>query len=290
MPLVLFFLLLNTFLSAWKWHVLLQSDGVDIPLCTLTGSYMVGTFFNMFLPSNIGGDSYRIFDIKQRGNDVMQSATSVFADRLSGFFALVTLSLVSSVFVVRATSELYFLLLPLSIFIVLLGLIWALYNQEAIRGITRMVGLHRLEVFSRNLEKVFSSFGRYGARFNTIAKVLLISFSFQSLVILIVFIMAKSLGNIRTLLLFRRLRSPDHLDGGFAHIGLRHRRSRYRLRLFFRGGGHGGIRVAFFGAAVSPDDHLLFALRRNGVVGENREGRPRSEIRGGSLGAGGRTG
>ncbi len=79
-------LLTNTFLSAWKWHILLKSDGIDIGLGTLTGSYLIGTFFNMFLPSNIGGDSYRILDIKKRSDDFMRSATSVFAHRLSGFF------------------------------------------------------------------------------------------------------------------------------------------------------------------------------------------------------------
>lgn len=194
MPLVFAILLVNTFLSAWKWHILLKSDGVDIGLGTLTGSYLVGTFFNMFLPSNIGGDSYRILDIRQRSNDTMRSATSVFADRLSGFFALVTLSLVSSFFVVRKTDDLFFFYLPFGIFLLLLSLILALYNQKAIRKITKTIGLYRFERFAVSMEKVLSSFNRYCSRLSTVTAILLISFFFQFLVILAVFILAKALG------------------------------------------------------------------------------------------------
>jgi glycosyltransferase 2 family protein len=194
MPLIFVILLLNTILSAWKWHILLKSDGLDIPLSTLTGSYLVGSFFNMFLPSNIGGDSYRIIDIIRRSNDTIRSATSVFADRLSGFFALVSLSLISSVFVVGKTGDMFFFYLPFSIFFLLICLIWALYNQNFIRKMMKIFGLYRFNIISVTLEKIFLSFSQYGSRLATVIKVMLISFSFQSLVITIVFLLAKSLG------------------------------------------------------------------------------------------------
>jgi hypothetical protein len=194
LPYVFIILLLNTFLSAWKWHILLRSDGLEISLVTLTGSYLIGSFLNMFLPSNIGGDSYRVIDIMQRSKDGMRSAASVFADRLSGFLALVTLSLISSIFVVLKTKDMLFFYLPLAIFSFLVGLIWLLYNQKVIRECIRMFGLHRFNILTENIEKIFLSFSRYGSRFDTVAKVMAISFSFQSLVIVIVFLLAKSLG------------------------------------------------------------------------------------------------
>jgi glycosyltransferase 2 family protein len=194
LPYVFGILLANTFLSAWKWHILLKSDGVEISLLTLTASYLIGSFLNMFLPSNIGGDSYRVIDIMRRSKDTVRSATSVFADRLSGFLALVILSLFSSVFVVLKTKDMLFFYLPLGIFCLIICLIWALYNQNVIRKIVRMIGLQRFKVLNENIEKIFLSFSRYGSRFDTVAKVMAISFSFQSLVIVIVFLLAKSLG------------------------------------------------------------------------------------------------
>jgi glycosyltransferase 2 family protein len=194
LPYVFVILLVNTFLSAWKWHILLRSDGVEISLLTLTGSYLIGSFLNMFLPSNIGGDSYRVIDIMRRSKDAMRSATSVFADRLSGFLALVTLSLISSIFVVVKTRDMFFFYLPLAIFFLIICLILAIYNQNVIKRIIGMVGLHRFSVLTENIDKIFLSFSRYGSRFDTVAKVMVISFSFQFLVIVIVFLLAKSLG------------------------------------------------------------------------------------------------
>lgn len=192
LPHVFVILLLNTFLSARKWHILLCSDGVEISLSTLMGSYLVGSFLNMFLPSNIGGDSYRVIDTMRRSKDAMRSATSVFADRLSGFFALVTLSLISSIFVVLKTKNMFFFYLLLAIFTFLICFNWSLYNQTMIRKIIGLFGLHRFRFLTENIEKVFLSFSRYGARFDTMTKVMAIAFSFQSLVI--VFLLAKSLG------------------------------------------------------------------------------------------------
>ena len=52
-------LFINTVISAKKWQIFLRADNLHISLWDLTVSYMSGTFCNLFLPSNIGGDSYR---------------------------------------------------------------------------------------------------------------------------------------------------------------------------------------------------------------------------------------
>src|SRR3954453_13595234 len=52
----------NVVASAWRWRVLLEAQGVQMPLWTLTKSFMVALYFNNFLPSNIGGDFIRIKD------------------------------------------------------------------------------------------------------------------------------------------------------------------------------------------------------------------------------------
>src|SRR3970040_968382 len=51
--------------SAWRWRVLLQVQAVAMPLGRLTESFLVATFFNNFLPSNIGGDVVRVADTAQ---------------------------------------------------------------------------------------------------------------------------------------------------------------------------------------------------------------------------------
>src|SRR5919205_3057442 len=39
--------------SAWRWRLLLAAQTVHVRLGRLTGSFLVATFFNNFLPSNI---------------------------------------------------------------------------------------------------------------------------------------------------------------------------------------------------------------------------------------------
>ncbi|MFH0908613.1 MAG: lysylphosphatidylglycerol synthase transmembrane domain-containing protein [bacterium] len=82
-------LLLNTVISAFKWKQLLKADGSDIPLRSLVGSYLVGGFLNLFLPSNIGGDAYRVYYVANKSKRTAHSFASVLADRLSGFVVLV---------------------------------------------------------------------------------------------------------------------------------------------------------------------------------------------------------
>jgi len=60
------FYLLMILASSWRWGLLLTAQGVEVPARTLTGSFLVATFFNNFLPSNIGGDVIRIADTPSR--------------------------------------------------------------------------------------------------------------------------------------------------------------------------------------------------------------------------------
>lgn len=82
------FMFLNTAVSAVKWGVFLRVDGLHQGFASLWCSYITASFFNLFLPSTIGGDAYRIADIGGRTGEHTRVAASILADRASGFFAL----------------------------------------------------------------------------------------------------------------------------------------------------------------------------------------------------------
>ena len=48
--------------ATWRWALLIEAQDIDMPRRALFSSYLVATFFNNFLPSNIGGDVIRIRD------------------------------------------------------------------------------------------------------------------------------------------------------------------------------------------------------------------------------------
>ena len=77
------------FVSAWRWGILLRAQRIIVPLGTLLRSYLVATFFNNFLPSNIGGDVIRVSDTARAAGSKTRAATVVLVDRGIGLLALV---------------------------------------------------------------------------------------------------------------------------------------------------------------------------------------------------------
>jgi uncharacterized protein (TIRG00374 family) len=81
--------LVNVLASTWRWQLLLTAQGVQVPSSALLSSYLVGGFFNNFLPSTIGGDVVRIRDTARHAQSKTLAATVVFVDRALGLIGLV---------------------------------------------------------------------------------------------------------------------------------------------------------------------------------------------------------
>src|SRR4029453_8859370 len=75
--------------SAWRWGVLLAAQDVRLPFRSLTTSFLVATFFNNFLPSNIGGDVVRGPHTPPALGAKTNAATNVLLDRCLGLLGLV---------------------------------------------------------------------------------------------------------------------------------------------------------------------------------------------------------
>jgi uncharacterized protein (TIRG00374 family) len=84
-------------ISTWRWRVLLQAQGFAAPLADLSASYLVATFFNNFLPSNIGGDVIRVRDSSRLTGSTTTSLAVVAIDRILGLGALYALALAAYV-------------------------------------------------------------------------------------------------------------------------------------------------------------------------------------------------
>jgi uncharacterized protein (TIRG00374 family) len=87
---------LNLIASTWRWRLLLDAQDVKLKGRTLLGSYLVATFFNNFLPSNVGGDVIRIRDTAGATRSKTLATTIVLVDRALGLMALVLISAVGA--------------------------------------------------------------------------------------------------------------------------------------------------------------------------------------------------
>jgi hypothetical protein len=77
-------LLISRIFVIARWHVLLQSGGVKIPLSRTVELTLMGLFANNFLPTTVGGDVARLAGIMQMGFDRAICLASIAADRLIG--------------------------------------------------------------------------------------------------------------------------------------------------------------------------------------------------------------
>lgn len=82
--------------SAWRWRLLLKVQTIHVSFSTLTKSFLVATFFNNFLPSNIGGDVVRVADTAPFAGSKTLATTVVLLDRLLGLIALLAVAAVAS--------------------------------------------------------------------------------------------------------------------------------------------------------------------------------------------------
>jgi len=82
--------------SAYRWQILAQAQGDEIPLGFLMKSYLVGTFFSNFLPSSVGGDIVRIWDGSRYSKSLLKSSAIVVVERSTGIIVLFLFALLAS--------------------------------------------------------------------------------------------------------------------------------------------------------------------------------------------------
>ena len=82
-------------ISAWKWRLLLRARGIPVSLRECCRWYAVGMFWNLWMPTNIGGDAVRVFLAAPRCGGRALAAASVLVERLTGFVALIAIGAVA---------------------------------------------------------------------------------------------------------------------------------------------------------------------------------------------------
>lgn len=80
--------LIQILVGAWRWGLLVHAQGIRMSYGALVNSYLVATFFNNFLPSNVGGDVIRIRDSAKHAGSTTIAATVVLFDRGIGLLGL----------------------------------------------------------------------------------------------------------------------------------------------------------------------------------------------------------
>lgn len=91
--LVIFLIILNYLVSSVRWkYLILDAKNKKITVMLLAKFYFIGSFFNNFMPTSMGGDVYKIFALSKVVKSKTNAFTSTFIERFTGMIALVLIS------------------------------------------------------------------------------------------------------------------------------------------------------------------------------------------------------
>src|SRR5260370_27638433 len=89
-------LALTQAVSALRWQMLARPLGFDRPLWQYTGFYFIGMYFNLLLPTSVGGDVVRAWYLDRRSGRRLAAFVAVLLDRLSRLLVLLGLAFVAT--------------------------------------------------------------------------------------------------------------------------------------------------------------------------------------------------
>jgi glycosyltransferase 2 family protein len=89
---------LTQIVSSLRWQLLSQPLGFRRPLRQHTAFFFIGMFFNLVLPTSVGGDVMRAWYLDGGSGRRMAAFLSVFIDRFSGLVVLVAITCLATLF------------------------------------------------------------------------------------------------------------------------------------------------------------------------------------------------
>lgn len=184
---------LGYLLSTIRWQRLLVAEGIRLPLGQLALIYFQGAFFNLFLPSLIGGDIFRGYAIYKltRGHDA--ALASILVDRLSGFAALMGISVLALGLAYGEVQDPQVAAMILGIALVFAAIIAVLSDERIARPAGRLLALLGLRRFQPRLEGLVSALSRYRGHRAALAQALLLSALLQALIIVTYYAIGRAL-------------------------------------------------------------------------------------------------
>ena len=182
-------------LIAWRWQILLKAKGMRISLMRLTRYYIVGFFFNNFMPSSIGGDITRILNVSDHGYSLSDSFSCVFVERLIGFLAMALLAIGSLGFLLshfQGAPLVIIITITLSFAFIILA--WCCFHPAAFQRISVFLKRLRWKKLGDKLHTVYSAIHAYRACPRALLQTFAISLLYQFVMGVFVFWVARATG------------------------------------------------------------------------------------------------
>jgi hypothetical protein len=180
--------------SAWRWWILLRPVELAVPYLRMVAFYFIGMFFNIFLPTIVGGDAVKALLLSRETGAPARAVMSVFMERNVGLFALFGIATTAAWFAPPVDlMGLSLLQLVLVLFAAFLAVNAVIVTPRAYRMVDYLVALTPLARLRGKATSLYEAVVPYRTAYARLAAALALSFFFQAIVIIVVFLNAKAL-------------------------------------------------------------------------------------------------
>jgi glycosyltransferase 2 family protein len=194
--LVLYFILIffDRWIMAYKWRILLTAKGMSISWRDVTYIYFKGTFIGNLLPTSLGGDAIRAYELSKLSINMVEAVSSIIMERFLGFLSSAIMAVLVVPFLMLLFPEFPRLLLILLILLLTGGLLFLVWIMRAEGLPAPLSGLLNRVHWTKKINKVSNSFILYRREPKALSLFFIWSFGEQLLPILSTFLLALALG------------------------------------------------------------------------------------------------
>lgn len=129
---------LGMLISSYKWKILTDFKNLNFSVWELFKLYLTGTFINNFMPSFVGGDTYKAYEIGKSEKKYSAAASSVIMDRITGLIAATILAVIFSILNYKAVIKSDILIIANCLVVLSLAFDFAVANVKKIDFIRRL--------------------------------------------------------------------------------------------------------------------------------------------------------
>jgi uncharacterized protein (TIRG00374 family) len=186
--------IMSLFFLSIRWRLLIKSYGMKVTFQKLFIFYLIGLFFNNFLPTSIGGDLGRAYYLSRDSGNQSASIGTVFLERIIGLLATLSLAFVSLFWLANylETKRIVYITVLLAFFVAFF--LAAIMSRRLYRRLNGLISLITFYDIGDKILKVFDTLHYYRDKKIVLIQAYLSSILAQIMLILMNFFLAKGLG------------------------------------------------------------------------------------------------
>lgn len=189
-------------LGSVQWRRLLRVQQIHLPFRKAVSFYFVGAFFNTILPSNIGGDVVRVYDVYKFSGKSNEAIAATVTDRMLGLVGLGLLAMPSGLHIALSRGTLgadrgfgtTSMIIVLVFVVLLVFALMVLMNRELARAFYRLFRPLFIGGMRERFKNMYESFHLYRSSMGDLTAALGIAVVVQVLRVLVHYEVSRAVG------------------------------------------------------------------------------------------------